>query len=149
MAGETLIKGDSIVLYVHDGSIYRPIACLTSNALAQTRGVIETQTKCDPGNTVKGAGSMSYNISAEGLYIDTTSAGEEVTKASHDYLKTIMDAGTSVTWKMDTGLADTAAYYGTAILSDLQATFPTGDEWANFSCTLEGSGAIVTVDPAV
>lgn len=148
MANETLIKGDSIVLYVHDGAAYRPIACLTSNSLAQTRGVIETQTKCDPGNTIKGAGSMSYNISAEGLYIDTTSVGEEVTKASHDYLKTIMDAGTSVTWKMDTGLTDTPEYFGTAILSDLQASFPTGDEWANFSVTLEGSGAIVSTDPA-
>ena len=148
MAGETLIKGDSAILYVHDGLVYRPIACLTSNTLSQTRGVIETQTKCDPGNTVKGAGSMSYSISAEGLYIDTTSVGAEVTKASHDYLKTIIDAGTSVTWKMDTALTDTAAYYGTAILSDLEASFPTGDEFANFSCTLEGSGAIVTVDPA-
>ena len=143
----TFIKGDAILLYVHDGTIYRPIACLTSNSLSQTRGVIETQTKCLPGLTEKQAGAMTYNISCEGNYIDTTSATAEVTKASHDYLKTIMDAGTLVTWKMDTGLADTAAYYGSAIMSDLEMNAPTGDEFATFSCTLEGSGAIVTVDP--
>ena len=149
MANETLIKGDVIKLYVYDTTVWKPVACLTSNTLQQTRGVIETQTKCDPGNTVKGAGSMSYSISAEGIYFDTTSVGGETTKASHDFLKTIIDAGTDVQWKMDTGLADTAAYYGTAIMSDLQATFPTGDEWATFSMTLEGSGAIVTTDPTV
>ncbi len=38
-----------------------------------------------------------------------------------------------------------AFYYGTSILGDLEGSFPTGDEWANFSCTLEGSGAIVEV----
>lgn len=144
----TFIKGDVLLLYVHDGAAYRPVACLTSNSLAQTRGIIETQTKCDPGVIQRGAGVLSYEISCEGNYIDTTSVGAEVTKASHDYLKTLMDAGTTVTWKMDTGLADTAAYYGTAIFTDLTADAPTGDEFATFSATLSGSGSIVTVDPA-
>lgn len=141
------IKGDAIVLYIWDDTVYRPVACLTSNSLSQTRGVIETQTKCNPGLTEKAAGAMSYDISAEGNYIDTTSAGAEVTKASHDFLFGIMNAGTSVTWKMDTGLSDEPNYFGTAILSDLEMTAPTGDELTTFSCGLAGSGAIVTTDP--
>jgi len=68
----TFIKGEALVLYVHDGSAYRPVACLTSNALEQTRGIIEKQTKCLPGKTERQAGSLSYEISAEGNYIDTT-----------------------------------------------------------------------------
>ena len=139
------IKGEGLILYIHDGSIYRPIACLTSNSLSQTQNIIESQTKCDPGVVIKDAGTMSYDISAEGQYIDTTSVGAEVTRASHDYLHTIM--GTSKTWKMDTGLADTSAYYGTAIIGDLSLDAPAGDEIATFSCTLAGSGSIVTVDP--
>lgn len=144
----TFIKGDVLIFYVHDGSIYRPIACLTSNTLSQTRGVIETQTKCDPGVIQRAAGVLAYEISCEGEYIDTTSVGAEVTKASHDYLKGLMESGNEITWKMDTGIADTAAYYGTAFMTELSADAPTGDEFATFSCTLSGSGSIVTVDPA-
>lgn len=144
----TFIKGDALILYVHDGTIYRPIACLTSNSLSQTRGIIETQTKCDPGVIQRASGVLSYEISCEGNYIDTTSVGSEITKASHDYLKGVIEAGTAVTWKMDTGLTDTDAYFGTAIMTDLGADAPTGDEFATFSATLSGSGSIVTVDPA-
>ena len=68
------IKGDGLILYLHDGSIYRPVACLTSNSLSQTRAVIESQTKCTPGLIEKTGGSLSYEISFEGQYIDTTSA---------------------------------------------------------------------------
>lgn len=144
----TFIKGDALILYVHDGTVYRPIACLTSNSLSQTRGIIETQTKCDPGVIQRASGVLSYEISCEGNYIDTTSVGSEITKASHDYLKGVIEAGTAVTWKMDTGLTDTDAYFGTAIMTDLGADAPTGDEFATFSATLSGSGSIVTVDPA-
>ena len=142
------IKGDVLIFYVHDGTIYRPIACLTSNTLSQTRGVIETQTKCDPGLIQRAAGVLAYEISCEGEYIDTTSVGAEVTKASHDYLKGLMESGNEITWKMDTGITDTAAYYGTAFMTELSADAPTGDEFATFSCTLSGSGSILTADPA-
>lgn len=143
----TFIKGEGLILYIHDGTIYRPIACLTSNSLAQTRNVIEAQTKCSPGVVEKSSGSMSYSLSCEGNYIDTTSVGAEVTKASHDYLKGLIDSGVEFDWKMDTGLADNDAYYGQSVLTDLSLTAPAGDEFSTFSGTLDGSGAIVTADP--
>ena len=42
------IKGDSNILSVYntDTAAYIPISCLTSNALAETRNIIESQTKC-------------------------------------------------------------------------------------------------------
>jgi predicted secreted protein len=142
----TPIKGELGILYVHDGTIYRPIACLTSNSLNTAVSIIESQTKCDPGVVVKQAGTLSYTLDAEGEYIDTTSVGGEVTKASHDYLLTLQQALTSVTWKLDTGVTG-AVYYGSAILSDLTLDQGAGDEISTFSVTLEGSGAIVTTDP--
>lgn len=141
----TKIKGEAIILYVWDSSIYRPIACLTSNSLSETVNIIESQTKCDPGIVTKTAGSKNYELSVEGEYIDTTSVGAEVTKASHDYLRSLL--GSDVDWKMDTGLTDTDAYFGTAIISDLSLDNPAGDELSTFSATMSGSGAIVTVDP--
>jgi len=141
------IKGDALILSVHDGSTYRPIACLTSNSLSQTRAVIESQTKCEVGTIQRDPGSISYELTFEGQYIDTTSVGAEITKASHDRLKIEIETGLIDTWKLDTGLADTVAYYGTAVLSDLSLDAPAGDEFATFSGTLSGSGLIVTVDP--
>jgi len=142
----TPIKGELGILYIHDGTLYRPIACLTSNSLNTAVSIIESQTKCNPGVTVKQAGVQSYTIDAEGEYIDTTSVGGEVTKASHDYLFTKQQLLTEVTWKLDTGVTG-AIYYGTAIISDLTLDQGAGDEISTFSMTLEGSGAIVTVDP--
>jgi hypothetical protein len=142
-----LIKGEALLLYVYDGAAYRPIACLTSNSLSQTRSVIEAQTKCEPGVTEKSAGAMAYSLACEGLYIDTTSASGETDKASHDFLKGLMDSGATFFWKMDTGLADTPNYFGDALLTALDLTMPSGDEFANFTGTLDGSGAIVDTDP--
>ena len=142
----TPIKGEVGILYVHDGTIYRPVACLTSNSLSSTVSVIESQTKCYPGVTKKQAGISSYTIDAEGEYIDTTSVGGEATKASHDYLLTKQLAKLPITWKLYTGVTG-AIYYGSAILSDLSLDQGAGDEISTFSVTLDGDGAIATVDP--
>ena len=141
------IKGEVAIVYVYDGAAYRPVACLTSNSLNSTLAVIETQTKCSPGQVIKGAGAFNYSLDLEGNYIDTTSAGGDTDKASHDYLLDLQQQKQVITWKLDTGLADTVAYYGEAIISDLSATFPAGDEFATFSATFDGSGTIVSTDP--
>ena len=149
---DTFISGDGLILYIYDVTAvaYQPVACLTSNSLSTTRSVIETITKCDPGETIKASGTFDYSLSADGIYIDT-GAGGDGTKESHDQLLEYQMAGTLVTWKMDTGLATTApaAYYGTAILTDLSLDAPTGGENATFSVTLSGSGTILLVDPIV
>jgi hypothetical protein len=144
----TFIKGDENILYVHDGTVYRPVACLTSNSLATAQEVIETATKCDAGVIVKTPGVFSYSLNADGLYIDTGASGD-ATKASHDWLLIKQMAKATITWKLDTGLADTANYYGTALITSLNLESPTNQENATFSATFDGSGDIVTIDPIV
>jgi len=145
MASETIIHGKLGILSVWDTSAYKPVACLTSNSLNTTLSIIESNTKCDPGNTVRNANQFSYTIDAAGEYVDTTSAGGETTLASHDWLLVKQMAKTDITWKLDSGLADTI-YYGTAIITDLGLDQPS-DANSTFSATLNGSGAIVTTDP--
>ena len=140
------IKGEVGILYIHDGAIYRPVACLTSNSLSTAVSIIESQTKCFPGVVKKQGGIFSYTLEAEGEYIDTTSVGGETTKASHDYLLAKQMLKTAITWKLDTGVTG-AIYYGSAILSDLSLEQGAGDEISTFSVTLDGDGDIVTVDP--
>ena len=149
MAGEQIIHGKNGILYIWDAALetpaYKPVACLTSNSLATSLSVIESNTKCDPGNTVRNPDQFSYDISADGEYIDTTSVGGDSAKASHDFLLQRQMAKVNVNWKLDSGLADTT-YFGEAILSDLNLDQPS-DANSTFSATLSGSGAIVTTDP--
>lgn len=140
------IKGEGLILYVHDGSLYRPVACLTSNSLDTELGIIESQTKCAPGVIEKQAGVFSYTLTADAIAIDTTSVGGDDTKASHDYLLAVQQSKETVNWKMDSGSTN-LTYYGTGIITSLGLEAPTGDEFATFSLTIDGSGAISTTDP--
>ena len=140
------VKGELGILYVWDGTIYRPVACLTSNSLSSTISVIESQTKCNPGVVVKQGGIFAYSISAEGQYIDTRSVGGETTKASHDYLLEKQKLKTAIDWKLDTGVTS-AIYYGSAIITDLELSQGAGDELSTFSLTLDGSGDITETNP--
>lgn len=142
----TPVKGELGLLYIHDGTIYRPLACLTSNSFSPNVSVIESMTKCNPGVVTKTAGVFTYTLEAKGEYIDTTSVGGDTTKASHDYLFTKMTAKLPITWKLDTGVTG-AVYYGSGIITDLPLEQGAGDELSTFSITIEGSGAVVTVDP--
>ena len=79
-------KGEKGIIYVWDSTAYKPLACLTSTSLSTTVSVIESNTKCFPGVTKKYAGTFNGSISLEGEYIDTTTAGGDTAKKSHDAL---------------------------------------------------------------
>lgn len=140
------IKGEGLILYIHDGALYRPVSCLTSNSLNTELAVIESQTKCAPGVVEKQAGAFSYTIEADAQLIDTTSVGGDDTKASHDYLLTIQQSKENVNWKMDSGTTG-LVYYGVGLITSLGLEAPAGDEFASFTLTIDGSGAISTADP--
>ena len=144
----TKIKGEVGILYIYDSAAYRPVACLTSNSLATTVSVIESQTKCNPGTIQKQGGTFSYMIDAEGEYIDTTSVGGDLAKASHDFLFVKQQLKALVTWKLVTGVTG-QIYYGSALISELNLDQGSGDDLSTFSLTLDGSGLIVLVDPTV
>jgi len=140
----TYISGDDSILSIHDGTAYRPVACLTSNSLQSTLEVKETINKCVPGAVQKTVGAMSYSISVDGEYVDTTSAGGDTALASHDFLFQKQSSGEYVTWKLTNGTV--ASQYGTALITDLSKEAPAGENMT-FSATLDGSGLIVEVDP--
>jgi len=61
----------------------------------------------------------------------------------------LQQAKTLVTWKIDTDVdnVDSVKYYGEGYITDLSATFGSGDEVSTFSLTIDGDGAVVTTDP--
>jgi predicted secreted protein len=145
----TPIKGENGVLFIEEGDAWLPIACLTSNSLASTVAEITRQTQCAPGVTEKSAGSFNYTLSAEGEYIDTTTAGGDDTKVSHDKLLALQQARLLVQWKLDTNIPDATStkYYGTALITDLNLDQAAGDALSTFSATLSGNGSISLTDP--
>jgi hypothetical protein len=147
----TFIKGEVCILSIHDGTTYKPVACLTSNSLATDVSVIESMTKCDPGVSVKQAGMFTYSVSAEGQYIDTTTVGGDTAKKSHDSLLVKQLTKTLVNFKIDTNTLNAASvkYFGGAVISSLSADFGSGDDLSTFSLTLDGSGLILLSDPIV
>lgn len=142
-------KGELGVVYLWVGTAYKPIACLTSTSLSTTVSIIESNTKCFPGVTKKYAGTFNGSISLEGEYIDTTTAGGDTAKESHDSMFQMQKAKETKNWKLDTNVNDSASvkYYGQAIISDLSADFGSGDDLATFSATLDIDGDILTADP--
>lgn len=143
MANETFISGDDVLLSIYDTSAYEPIACVTSSSIDETVAVNEVQTKCDPGNIVRTAGAYSYELSADGIYID---GAVDTGKQSHGELAALMRAKTVITWKLDTGVTSPAAQYGTGIITSLNLTGDAGVD-ATFSITISGIGAITSTDP--
>jgi predicted secreted protein len=143
------IKGENGILYIWDSPAYKPVACLTSNGLNTTLSMIESTTKCYPGVIQKTPGTFSYSLDAEGEYIDTTTDGGDDAKTSHDALFFLQQNKNLVTWKLDTNVDnnDSVKYYGYAYITDLSATFGSGDEVTTFSLTLDGNGEILTYDP--
>ncbi len=148
MANEIFIQGKDLILSVHDGAAYRPVACVTASALNTALEILEVQTKCDPENLVRRPGVSSYDLSGDGVYIDTTSVTGKVTDASHDFLFDLQQAKSRVTWRLTTGLADTPERYGFGFFTDLTLDADVADN-SVFSFTLSGDGAIVTVDPTL
>lgn len=143
MANETFIKGNVVVFSVWETDAYEPLACITSSSISESLEIDEIETKCDPGNIVKTPGSYSYEITADGVYIDE---GVDTGKQSHGKLKALLRAKTLITWKMATGITTPTTEYGYGYITSLDLTGEAGSN-ATFSVTISGTGAIVTVDP--
>lgn len=143
------LKGEKSIVYIWDTSAYKPIACLTSNSLQSTVSMIESTTKCFPGVTKKTPGTFNASIALDGEYIDTTTAGGDTAKASHDALFLLQQAKTIVAWKIDTNVDDATSvkYFGNAYISDLSADFGSGEDLSTFSATFDVDGAVLYADP--
>ena len=142
MAGETFIAGNTVIFSIYDAA-WEPIACITSSSLSESVEVNEIETKCDPGNLVKTPGSYSYEITAEGIYIDTA---VDTGKQSHRDLAALMRAKTQIEWRMATGITVVTEEFGDAYITSLELTGEAGQD-GTFSMTLSGVGAITPTDP--
>jgi len=142
------IRGENGIIYIWDTE-WKPLACLTSTGLSSALSIIESTTKCFPGVVKKTPGQINNSISAEGEFIDTTTAGGDTAKASHDKLFLIQQERELTEFKYDTDITnvDSVKYFGFGYFTDLELTQGSGDEVSTFTVTLDVDGAITLVDP--
>lgn len=137
------INGDLAILSIRRAGVMTPVACLTSNGLAEALTFNEVQTKCDPGVIISTPNSYSYNIPLEGVMTDTTSAGGDTALASWDYLRTLMRAKTLVEWQITIGDPTFIQDGGFGYFENLEMTAPAGDN-ITFTGSIKGTGDIST-----
>lgn len=137
------INGDDAILFIKRASSYVPVACLTSNGLAEALSFNEVQTKCDPGVIVSTPNAYSYTVPLEGVLTDTTSSGGSTALASWDYLRTLMRNKTLIDWKIEIGAPAFITDSGQGYLENLEMTAPAGDN-ITFTGSIKGTGDITT-----
>lgn len=137
------INGDLAILSIRRAGVMTPVACLTSNGLAEALTFNEVQTKCDPGVIISTPNAYSYNVPLEGVLTDTTSGGGDTALASWDYLRTLMRSKTLVEWQIAIGDPVFVQDGGFGYFENLEMTAPAGDN-ITFTGSIKGTGDIST-----
>ena len=140
------LMGVNSMLFIHDGTAYLPIVCLTGNTTNEEVSVNDgTVTKCNP-NPTPILGAYTYTKEFEGVAIEDQS-GKFSLEAIRDFLRSKAVAKQPVFWKEEITLANATKVieYGKAYLTNVSYEAPAEGEMT-FSGTLNGIDSISTTD---
>lgn len=136
------LMGVNSMLFIHDGTAYLPIVCLTGNSTNEEVAVNDgTVTKCNP-NPTPILGAYTYTKEFEGVAIEDQS-GKFSLEAIRDFLRSKAVAKLPVFWKEEITLANSTKVteYGKAFLTNVSYEAPAEGEMT-FSGTLNGIDSI-------
>lgn len=140
------LMGVNSMLFIHDGTAYLPIVCLTGNSTNEEVAVNDgTITKCNP-NPTPILGAYTYTKEFEGVAIEDQS-GKFSLEAIRDFLRSKAVAKLPVFWKEEITLANATKVieYGKAFLTNVSYEAPAEGEMT-FSGTLNGIDSISSTD---
>ena len=132
------INGANRVLFIKWEEDYLPIGCLTSDSFSESAETLDTTTRDNEGWATSVPTNQSYNISFDGMVINTHFNGGDFTKISLDRLRYLKRNLTLIEWKTeDTNkvFVDSGKGYITEI-SDSSSI----DEFISFNATITGYG---------
>ncbi len=92
-------KGEDRVLYIKINNEYLPIGCLTGDSFSESSEMLDTTTRDNAGWKTSTPTLQSYNISFDGLAINTSDLGGDQTKISYDRLTLLKRNKTLIEWK--------------------------------------------------
>ena len=92
-------KGEDRVLYIKINNEYLPIGCLTGDSFSESSEMLDTTTRDNAGWKTSTPTLQSYNISFDGLAINTSDLDGDQTKISYDRLTLLKRNKTLIEWK--------------------------------------------------
>ena len=132
------INGENRILYIKWEGQYLPIGCLTGDSFSESSEMLNTTTRDNAGWSTSVPTTQNYNLSFEGLVINTNFNGGDFTKVSYDRLRELKRSRTLIEWKSkdtDNIFVDSGKGYITE-LSDSSSI----DEFISFNASIVGYG---------
>lgn len=140
------LMGVNSLLFIHDGTAYLPIVCLTGNSTSEEVAVNDgTVTKCNP-NPKPNLGAYTYTKDFDGVAIEDQE-GKFTFDKIRKFLRSKAVSKELVYWKEEItkGDATKMVEYGTAYLTNISSDAPAEGEMT-FSGTLNGIDEISEED---
>ena len=132
------LLGKDEILFIHDGTAYLPIGCLTTSGISESREITEgTKTKCNTNPQ-----GVPQDATYEGRF-EAVANDDELTKMTHKKMRAEMKKDDPSYWKIERG--GTPIEFGRAYLTALERSAPV-DNVITWSGTLLGVGEISETD---
>jgi len=138
------VNGEDRILFLKIDGAYMPVGCLTGNNLDKTAQMLETTTADNKGWGTSRPVQKDYNISFNGLQVNSTMAGGNFSVASYDRLNKLFDDSILLEWKIQ-GTIFPVVNYGKCYISSLGEVNNVG-EFMSFSGALTGYGKPLVQD---
>jgi hypothetical protein len=132
------INGSNRVLFIKWEEEFLPIGCLTSDSFSENVEMLSTTTRDNAGWATSVPTNQSYNISFDGLVINTNFNGGDFNKVSLDRLRELKRSRTLIEWKsedVDKIFVDSGKGYITDLSDSANI-----DEFISFNGSIVGFG---------
>jgi len=133
-----MINGTDRILYIKWNDEFLPIGCLSSDSFDESVDMLDTTTRDNQGWKTSTPTNQSYNISFDGLVINTNFNGGDFTKVSYDRLRVLKRNRTLIEWQIkDNNLTFVDSGFGYITNLSDSANL---DEFVTFSGSIVGYG---------
>jgi hypothetical protein len=138
----TYILGEDRILYIKVNGQWLPIGCLTTNSFSESVEMMDTTTRDNQGWSTSIPLVQQYEISFEGIQINTTMNGGNFGVASYDKLKLLKRDKILLEWKIQ-GSEYPTVDYGKFYITSISDSNAVG-EFIIFSGSATGFGKPLT-----
>ena len=138
-----MIDGAYSVFYINLEGSFLPIGSLTSDSFSEDIEMLDSTTRDNLGWKTSTPTSQNYNISVDGLLVNTNFIGGDFTKISLDKLRVLKRERTLIQWKTQKSGSIFLESSGFGYITSLSKSTST-DEFISFNCEIEGFGALLT-----
>lgn len=130
--------GEDRILFIKVNGSWMPIGCLTNNSFSESSEMMDTTTRDNQGWSTSMPLVQSYEITFEGLELNTTMNGGNFNVASYDKLKLLKRDKILLDWKIQ-GTLYPIVDYGKCFITAISDANPTG-EFISFQGSATGFG---------